>query len=71
MQHCSGAAAAVVGTVGEDNSEEGIVGEETVDGEIVGEEVGYEENDFLDGSSSTLETRKFSNSVVVSKVTKN
>ena len=71
MQRCSGDAAAAAGTIGEGNSEEGIVGEETVDGEIVGEEVGCEESDFLDGSSSTLETRYFVDFVVVSKVTKN
>ena len=47
------------------------VGEVIVDDKIVDKEVGYEETDFLDGSSSTQETRKFVDSVVVSKVTKN
>ena len=70
MQRCSGDAAAAAGTIGEGNSEEGIVGEETVDGEIVREEVGYEETDFLDGSSSTQETRKSANLVAVTMVTK-
>ena len=46
--------------------EEGIVGEETVDVETV-EEFGYEENGFLDGISSTQETKKSVGLVVVSK----
>ena len=42
-----GLATATVDIVGEGIAEEDIVDEETVD-----EEVGYEENDFMDGSSS-------------------
>ena len=53
MYYCSGDATAATGTIGEGNSKERIVGDETVNGEIVGEEVGYEETNFLDGSSST------------------
>ena len=70
VHHCFGAVATTAGIVGVDNSKEGIVGEETIDGDIVGEEVGNEETNFLDGISSTQETRKFVDSMVVSKVTK-
>ena len=70
MQRCSGVATAAAGTVGEDNFEEGIVGEETVDGEIIGEEVGYEETDFLDGSFSNEETKKFVGLIGLPKLTK-
>ena len=70
VQRCSRATAVATGTVGEDNSKQGTICEDIVDGEIVGEEVGYEETDFLDGISSTQETRKFVDLVVVSKVTK-
>ena len=65
MQHCSGAATVVAITVGEGNSKDNY------EGGIVSEEVSYEETDSLDGSSSTQETRKFFDLVVVSKVTKN
>ena len=71
VQYCSGDATTAAGTVGEGNSKERIAGEETVNGEIVGEEVGYEKNNFLDGSSSIEDTRKFVDLVVVSKVTNN
>ena len=57
-------------TVAEGNSKECIAGEETVNGEIVGEEVGYEKNNFLDGSSSTQGTRKSLDLVVVTMLTK-
>ena len=60
IQHYFGVAIAVVGTVGE-----GIVVEGTVD-----EEVGYEETNFLDGSFSNQETKKFVGLSVVPKVTK-
>ena len=49
MKHCSGVVAAVADTTG---MAEGIVGEETIDVETI-EEIGYGENGFLDGSSST------------------
>ena len=63
MQHCSGVAATVAGTtnMAEGIVEEGIVGEETV------EEIGYGETGFLDGSSSTQETKNSVGLVVVSK----
>ena len=70
VQRFCGASIAAAGTLGTDNSEEGIVGEENFDGEMVGKEVGYEETDFLDGSSSTQETKKSANLVVVTMVTK-
>ena len=60
MQHCSGVAAATtdIASMDEGIVEEGIVAEETVDVETI-EEVGYGETGFLDGSSSTQETKKF------------
>ena len=59
MQHCSGVATLVVGTTNTDEGivEEGMVDEEIVDVETI-EEVGYGETGFLDGSSSTQETKK-------------
>ena len=68
MQHCSGVATSVVGTTDMDEGivEEGMVNEETVDVETI-EEVGYRETGFLDGSSSTQETKKSVGLVVVSK----
>ena len=63
MQHYSKVAAAAAGTVGmaEDTVEEGIVDVETV------EEVDYGETGFLDGSSSTQETKNCVGLVTVSK----
>ena len=51
------------GTIGmaEDIVEEGIVGEETI------EEIAYGETGFLDGSSSTQETKNSVGLVVLSK----
>ena len=60
MQNCSGVAAAATGM------SKGIVGEETVGVESV-EEIGYGETGFLDGSSSTQETKNSVGLVVVSK----
>ena len=65
VQHYFGLATATADIVGEGIAEEDIVDEETVD-----EEVGYEETDFLDGSFSNQETKKFVVLIVVSKVTK-
>ena len=53
VQHCFEFAPVATGTVGE-----GIDEESTFDEEIVDKEVGYEQIDFLDGSSSIQETRK-------------
>ena len=63
MQHCSevATAAAVIVGMAEDTIEEGIVDVETV------EEVDYGETSFLDGSSSTQETKNSVGLVVVSK----
>ena len=68
MQHCSGVAAATVGTAGVAKGivEEGIVGEETVGLEIV-EEISYGETSLLDGSSSTKEAKNSAGLVDVSK----
>ena len=62
MQHCSGVATATVDTA---DKAEGIV-EETVDVETV-EEVGYGETIFLDGISSTQETKNSVGFVTVYK----
>ena len=66
MQHCSRVATAVAGTAGmaEGIFEEGIVGVETI------EEIGYGETVFLDGSSSTQETKNSVGLVAVSKSSK-
>ena len=71
MQHCSGVAPIAAGTVGmaEGIVEEGIVGEEVADVETV-EEIGYGETGFLDGSSSTPETKKSIGLVVVSTMSR-
>ena len=68
MQHCSGVAAATSDTADKAKVivEDGMVDEETVDVEIV-EEVGYGETGFLEGSSSTQETKNSVGLVVVSK----
>ena len=50
----------------EDIVEEGIVGEETVGVENV-EEIGYGETGFLDGSSSTQETKNYVGLVLMCK----
>ena len=68
MQHYSGVAAVAVG-MAEDIVKEGIVGKEIVDVETI-EETGYEETGFLDGSSSTQETKKSIGLVIVSKGSK-
>ena len=60
MQHCSGVAAAAAG-MAKGIVEEGIVGEETV------EEIGYGEIGFLDGISSTQETKNSVGLVVMSR----
>ena len=66
VQHCSRVTAAAAGTVGE-----GIAKEGTVDEVIVDKEVGYEQTDSQDGSSSVQETQKLAGLVVVvSMVTK-
>ena len=65
VQRYFGVADAAAGTIGEGIAEEGTIDEETVD-----EEVGYEEIDFLDGSFSNHETKKFVGFIVVPKVTK-
>ena len=70
VQHCFGVAAVATSTVGEGIGEEGTVDEETVDEETIDEEVGYEKNDFLDGSFSNQDTKKFVGLSVVPKVTK-
>ena len=59
MHHFSGVAAVAAGTIGmvEDTVEQGIVDVGIFDVEIV-EEVYYGETGFLDGSSSTQETKK-------------
>ena len=64
MQHCSRVAAAAAGIAGMD---EGIIGEEIVDVENV-EEVGYGETGFLDGSSSTQESKNSVGLVAESKI---
>ena len=63
MQHCSGVVAATADTT---DMDEGIVKEGMVDEETI-EEVCYGENGFLDGSSSTQETKNSVGLVVVSK----
>ena len=65
VQHCFGVATTTAGTVGEGTAEEDTIGDETID-----EEVGYEETDFLDGSFSNQETKKFDGLIVLPKVTK-
>ena len=57
MQHSSGVAAAIV-DMAEGIVEEGMVDEETVDVKTV-ENFGYGETSFLDGSSSTQETKSY------------
>ena len=68
MQHCSGIAAVATSTA---DMVEGIVEEGMVNEEIIGvetiEEIGYGKTEFLDGSSSTQETKSFAGLVVVSK----
>ena len=68
MQHYSVFAAVTTDTTDMDEGivEEGMVDEETVDVETV-EEVGYRENCFLDGTSSTQETKNSAGLVTVSK----
>ena len=68
MQHCSEVASAAAGTIGmvEDTVEEGIVDVGTVDVEIF-EEVDYGETSFLDGRSSTQETKNFVGLVSMTK----
>ena len=68
MHHCFGVTAAAAGTAGmaEGIVEEGIVDEETIGVEMV-EDISYGETGFLDGSSSTQETKKYVVLVVVSK----
>ena len=68
MYHCSGVAAAATNTVGmaEGIVERGMVDEKTVDVETV-EEFGYGKTSFLDGSSSTQETKNSVCLVTVSK----
>ena len=68
MQHCSGVATFVVCTTNTDEGivEEGMVDEGTVVVEIIGE-VGYGETSFLDGISSTQETKNSVGLVAVSK----
>ena len=53
-------------TAGTAGMVEGIVGEENVDVETV-EDIGYGETCFLDGSSSTQETKNYLGLVIVSK----
>ena len=68
MQHCSGVATRTGDTANrvEGIVEEGMVGEETIDVETI-EEVDYGETSFLDGSSSTQETKNSIGLVTVSK----
>ena len=71
MQHCYGVGAAVAGTndMAEGIIEEGMVDEETVGVETI-EEIGYGKTGFLDGSSSTQETKNSIGLVSVSKSSK-
>ena len=68
MHHCSGVVAAATDTTGMDEGtiEEGMVDEENVVVETI-EEVGYRETGFLDGSSSTQETKSSVGLVAMSK----
>ena len=63
MQHCSGVAVAAVDIV---DMAEHRVDEETIYVETI-EEVGYGKTSFLDGSSSTQETKNSVGLVIVSK----
>ena len=71
VQHCSGVATTATGTTGmaEGIVEEGIGGEETIGVETI-EEIGYGENGFLNGISSTQETKNSIGLVAVSKLSK-
>ena len=68
MQHCSIVAATTIGAtdMAKGIVEEGMVDEETVDVETV-EEVSYGETGFLDGSSSTQETKNSIGLVAMSR----
>ena len=65
MQHCSGVAAATADKV-EGILEEGIIDKDIFDIKDI-EEVYYGETGFLDGSSSTQETKNYVGLVAVSK----
>ena len=68
MRHCSGVTTATADTANKAKGidEEGMIVEETLDMETV-KEFDYGETSFLDGGSSTLETKNFVGLVTVSK----
>ena len=70
VHHCFEVAAMAAGIFGEGIAEVDIANEEILYGETAGVEVGYEGTDFLDGSFSNQETKKYDGLSLVPMVAK-